>query len=189
MTIYTDLITSEHANKPNFVAMVGFVTQAFLDGQACLAQFNDKFDIDQAVGQQQDVLGQWIGMPRRILVPLGGTYFSWDIAGLGWEQAPWFQTGNPLFSSVLLSDDEYRPALKARAYANRVGRSIYDIYAILDIFFNGTPNSSIVHDYQNMTMALEVIGPAPSANTIAILNGDYLGLRPAGVALLPTLIP
>lgn len=187
MSKYTDLITSEHADKPNFVAMVDFVTQGFLDGQACLAQFDSVFDLDNAVGQQQDVLGQWIGMARRIKVPLPATYFSWDIAGVGWDEAPWYQTGNPLFSSVSLTNDEYRPALKAKALANRIGRSVYDIYSVLDVFFTGTPNQSIVHNYQNMTMAMEVIGPTPSANTLAILNLDYLGLRPAGVALLPTI--
>jgi len=186
---YTDLIPSANASQPKFAAMVEVITQGAVDNLAIYAQFDSAWDLDTAVGTQLDVLGQWIGMSRTVQVPITGLYFSFDIVGVGFDQGVWYQTGNPLFSNVLLTDDQYRPALKAKALANRIGRSIYDIYSVTDILFSGTPTDVIVHDYQDMTMAFEITGTIPDDTTLAILNGDYLQLRPEGVALLPTILP
>ena len=186
---YTDLIPSANASQPNFIAMVALVTQAFVDGQACLAQFDSAFDLDTAIGTQLDVLGLWIGLPRSINVPLTGDYFAFDIPGAGFDEAPWFQPGNPLFSSAVLDDDDYRQALRAKAAANEWDGSLYGAYEILNILFSGSRTSVIIHDYQDMTMAYEIVGVVPDAATLAILSQDYLGLRPEGVALFATILP
>jgi hypothetical protein len=186
---YTDLIPSANADQPKFLAMVDVITQGAVDNLAAYALFDSAWDLDTAVGAQLDVLGLWIGMPRAVQVPISGVYFSLDIAGVGLDQGVWFQTGNPLFSNVLLVDEPYRSALKAKALANRIGRSIYDIYSVTDILFSGTPTDVKIHDYGDMTMAFEITGATPDDATLAILSQDYLKLRPEGVALLPTILP
>lgn len=185
---YTDLLTSQY-QTPNFVETVQLVTDSFVSNQAVAASLPALFDLDLAVGDQLDILGEWIGMSRTVQIPISGLYFSLDIAGVGLDQGVWFQTGNPLFTSAVLNDTTYRSALQAKALANRTGRSLYDVYAILDVFFRGTPTSAVVHDYGDMSMAFEITSAAPSAAEIAILNNDYIQLRPEGVSLLPTILP
>lgn len=52
MTVYTDLVTSEHADKPRFIASLLAITNPFVDLQAVLADLPADFDLDQAVGAQ-----------------------------------------------------------------------------------------------------------------------------------------
>ena len=187
-TPYTDLVTSEHADKPKFMQMLATVTQPFVDQQATSASFVESYDLDVAVGAQLDVCGLWIGLSRIIKIPLTGTYFSLDVLGLGLDEANWYVTGNATFSSVTLDDDAYRRLLKAKALANRWDGSAAGAYDVLAVYFSGLPNYCIIHDYQNMTMAIEVVGPAPDIPTQAILNQDLLGLRPEGVIYFNVII-
>lgn len=188
---YTDLLTSQYQSdsSPNFVAMVQLVTDPLINNQNVLATLPLLFDLDDATGVQLDILGQWIGMSRTVQIPIVGLYFSLDVVGVGLDQGIWYQTGNPLFTSQLLGDDLYRRALQAKALANRIGRSIYDVYSVLDVLTRGTALSFVIHDYGNMSMAYESVGAAPDDQTLAILNRDYLKLRPETVSLLPTILP
>ena len=189
VTQYTDLITSEHADKPNYMTMVALTTQPFADSQNGIALFTEDYDLDNAVGNQLDVCGQWIGASRIIKIPIDGNYFELDVVGSGLDEKPWYVIGQALFTSVALSDDDYRQFLKAKAAANIWDGTINGAYAVYDILFNGKPTAIKIHDYQNMFFALEIVGVVPNAATMAILNQDYLGLRPMGVNQLPTILP
>ena len=61
---YTALITSEHADKPKFMAMVEAVAQCFVDQQNLLLSVPTAFDLDDAVGVQLDAVGLWVGIGR-----------------------------------------------------------------------------------------------------------------------------
>jgi len=63
---YLKLITSEHNQKPNFMALVSLLAQAGVDQQNLLASFSDLFDVDEAVGDQLDKIGQWVGVSRNL---------------------------------------------------------------------------------------------------------------------------
>lgn len=187
-TKYLDLVTSEHADKPDFMSMVAFTTQPMLNQQATLAQFVPSYDLDIAIGVQLDVLGLWIGITRFVQIPIFNSYFCLDIAGVGLDEANWYVTGQALFRSVRLDDEPYRRLLQTKAAANRWDGTINGAYEIYNIFFSGTPNAIKIHDYQNMTYALEITGPTPSDTTQAIIGGNSLMLKPQGVTLLPLIV-
>ncbi len=89
MSKYTDRITNYHAGKPKFFAHIDLSTRPLIDVSAAMTGMIQDFDIDTAIGQQLDILGEWIGRKRRVRTPISGVYFSWDTEKLGWDQGVW----------------------------------------------------------------------------------------------------
>ncbi|AHX12949.1 hypothetical protein CH75_06575 [Dyella jiangningensis] len=177
---YTGLITSEHADKPKFSAMVSAVAQCFVDQQNALESFIPSFDLDQAAGDQLDIIGEWVGISRRVNTPLTGVYFSLDIAGVGFDQGVWQGPFDPSTGVTLLDDDTYRVLIRAKIGANHWDGTLGTSAAILNqIFDNGT--HVFIQDNQDMTMTIGVSGTIPSAILLALLKGGYIPLKPEGV--------
>lgn len=78
ITDYTGLITSEHADKPKFAAMVAGALQPVVDLQNLMATFPAAYDVDDAIGAQLDVVGEWVGRTRDLTVPIDNPFFSLD---------------------------------------------------------------------------------------------------------------
>lgn len=74
---YTNLITSEHKNKPKFIATVQANIKFYVQLQEVLNSLTPKFDVDTAEGDQLDIIGLWAGISRFIRSPLQGIYFTW----------------------------------------------------------------------------------------------------------------
>lgn len=134
---YTGLITSEHADKPKFTAMVSAVAQCFVDQQNALGNFIPSFDLDEAVGDQLDTLGAWVGIGRRVRTPLTGVYFSFDIAGVGFDQGVWQGPFDPSTGITVLDDDTYRLLIRAKIGANHWDGTLASSAAILNLIFQG----------------------------------------------------
>src|ERR1700761_2587677 len=111
---YLDLVTSEHADKPNFNAMIAVLTQPFVDMQNLMASMPGLFDLDTAIGAQLDRVGLWVGISRVLKIPLQGVYFSFDTEGLGWDQGTWKGPFDPADQLVSLGDEPYRRLLRAK---------------------------------------------------------------------------
>lgn len=178
---YTQLVTSEHAGKPKFMAMVAAVAGAFVAGQNFLDSMTAAFDLDTAVGAQLDVLGLWIGIPRRINVPVSNVYFSWDTAGIGWDQGVWFSTGDPSDSISVLDDDTYRLVLRAKIGANNWDGTIITATPILNSVFGDSGTYVRLNDNGDMSFNVYILGPEPSALKKALIAGGYIPVKPAGV--------
>ena len=56
---YTDLITSEYQQQPDFVALVAALTNSSINADS-FDSIYPSFDLDDAVGAQLDVVGQWV---------------------------------------------------------------------------------------------------------------------------------
>jgi hypothetical protein len=92
---YLSLITSEHNQRPNFMAWIAALCQPSVDQQNQLANFPSLFDIDVAVGDQLDKIGQWVGvsrsLPQGIIAyeSIAVTNWSFEESGLpppGWTE-------------------------------------------------------------------------------------------------------
>lgn len=70
VSTYTKLITSEHNQRPNFMAMIAATVQPSVDTQNLLAGFAQLFDLDSATGDQLDKLGEWIGVSRNLIITI-----------------------------------------------------------------------------------------------------------------------
>ena len=178
---YTALVTFEHAGKPKFVAMVSAVAGAFVASQNFLEGMTAAFDLDTAVGAQLDVLGLWIGIPRRINVPVSNVYFAWDMDGIGWDQGVWFSTGDPSDSISVLDDDTYRLVLRAKIGANNWDGTIITAIPILNSVFGDSGTHVQINDNGDMSFNVYIMGPEPSALKKALIAGGYIPVKPAGV--------
>lgn len=178
---YLALITSEHATKPKFVATVTASVSPFAKLQEVMRKYIKDFDVDQAVGVQLDTIGLWVGINRRIGVPITGYYFSWDsVVSDGWDNGVWKGIGDPDSGFVTLPDDLYRSLIKAKIQANSWRGDIAGAYKIVNEALS-VDNVVRIVDNQDMTMTVRVQGGVLPAVEQAIVTAGYLPIKPAGV--------
>ncbi|QLL11692.1 DUF2612 domain-containing protein [Pseudomonas chlororaphis] len=179
---YTGKITSEHSDKPKYMAMVEAVSQCFLDTNSTASSLSSVFDLDDAVGVQLDDIGLWVGISRNVRTPLTGVYFSLDVSGLGFDQGVWQGPFDPDSGVTRLDDDTYRLLIRARIGANRWDGTMEQSKEILDLVFSdGT--FAFIQDNQDMTMTIGVAGVSPSALELALLTGGYIPIKPQSVGV------
>jgi len=180
ITDYTGKITSEHADKPRYMAMVSAVARCFVDAQNGLAAMTQAFDLDDAVGVQLDAVGLWVGVSRNVATPLAGVYFSFDIAGVGFDQGVWRGSFDPDTGVTSLDDETYRLLIRARIGANHWDGTLAGSKAILaQIFGSGT--QVFIQDNQDMSITVGISGKIPSALFLALLSGGYIPIKPQSV--------
>lgn len=177
---YTALITTEHADKPKFMAMMAVVAQCFADQINVAQSIPAAFDLDQAVGVQLDAVGLWAGIKRQVRTPLS-VYFSFDTAGLGFDQGNWQGPYDPSTGLVSLDDDTFRTLIRAKIAANSWDGTVPGAAAAYANLFNGSGSYIFIQDNQDMTMTVGVSGAIPSALLRALFSGGYLPLKPEGV--------
>lgn len=178
---YLNLITSEHRERPKFVATVNASVSPFAKVQAVLRDMVRAYDVDVAVGAQLDAIALWVGVTRNVPVPIDGYYFTWDdVVADGWENGVWKGIGDPDSGFTVLPDDLFRLLIKAKIAANNWKGDIPGAYNILAQAFNAGDNITIT-DNHDMTMTVKIkAGSLPSAQK-AILTGGYIPIKPAGV--------
>lgn len=182
LTKYVDLITDEHADKPKFLATVAISCSLPAQIQEVMrGLMGADFDLDTAIGNQLDIIGLWVGMPRQVKVPLSGVYFSLDIDGLGFDQGVWKGPFDPDTGIVTLPDDIYRQIIKAKIAANNWDGTMEGSQAVLDMAFLGTGTLPFIQDNQDMSMVIGLAGTPPSKLFQALIAGGYISVKPAGV--------
>lgn len=156
LTNYPSLITSEHADKPNFVAIVTLLCSGSVDTQAAVQAMPGLYDVDAAVGDQLDACGVWVALPRTVAVPTLGT--------------------------VTLSDTDYRILIRARILRNHWDGGMSSLQGILAVIFPGSITMFAV-DNQDMSMDIYIAGGTPTATQLALLKGGLLVPKPEGVLI------
>lgn len=179
---YLNRITSEHSDKPKFMASVAALVQPLADITGGVAQFSSLFDLDWAIGAQLDVVGQWVGQSRNIALPLLGVYFSLDDPLLGFDQGTWKGPFDPDSGITTLSDAPYRLLIRAKIALNSWDGTIPQSNTIWARIFAGTGYRVYTIDNSDMTMATVIGGTkTPDALTKALFQQAYLQLKPEGV--------
>jgi len=186
---YLNLITSEHRNKPKFVAALTAVLQPLVDEQARLDQIPPLFDFNTATGSRLDAVGLWIGRSRNVPVPITDVYFSFDTAGVGFDEGVWLGPFDPVTGLVSLPDDFYRLILGVKILLNRWDGTVPQAYEIWDTIFAGSGFSMVIIDNQDMSMDFGLVGDTAPALTIALLLAGYLTPKPDGVRINDYLTP
>jgi hypothetical protein len=181
---YLDLVTSEYKNQPNFNAMLSFMVAVQAQVQKLmLAMQTTLFDLSTPpVGNQLDIIGQWVGISRTVNIPIAGVYFSWDgtDASVGWNFGTWQPSTAPT-TITTLPDDAYLNLILAKIAANNWDGTTTGAYAIWAAVF---PQFRIlIQDNCNMTYDLAVIGGIVDSLTLALITGGYIQLRPEGVRI------
>ena len=180
---YLNLITSEYQQQPNFTAMISFFAAVPVQVQNLLeSMITTIFNLDTPpVGNQLDIIGQWVGISRNVSVPISGVFFSWDgAASVGWNYGSW-QPVPAVVAITSLPDDVYLTLIRAKIAANNWDGTTEGAYKIWAIVF---PQFEIlIQDYNNMTYALGIVGGIVDSLTIALIEGGYIPLRPEGVQI------
>lgn len=182
LTDYTRLITPEHQGKPNFAAVLAATLQPLVDGQNQLASIPGKFDLDAAVGEQLDFVGQWVGIARTLRVPIPGVYFSFNIVNLGVNEGIWFNPDNPAEGVVTMDDGTYRLMIRSKIAANIWDGSMGHANAMLAVLFPG--GAVELEDNFDMTYSINISGDAPSTLFRELVTQGYIPFSPAGVRLV-----
>lgn len=185
MSKYTDLITSYHRDKPLFTQHVDLSTRPLTDTAGAMRSLVTAFDIDEAVGVQLDILGEWIGRKRTVAIPISGVYFSLDTEGLGWDQGVWQGPYDPDSGYTSLSDETYRIVLKAKIAINQWDGTNDALKDILDNALAGSGLTMQIVDGQDMTISIWVFPEKDislvSRELIAAIRQGYLTVKAAGV--------
>lgn len=181
---YLALITSEHRDKPNFVAVVSAAVKPFVDGINALAAIPAKFDVDLAQGQQLDYVGEWVNLPRQLLAPITGVYFALDTPDVGFDQGYLKGENDPADGPIELDDPTYRLLIYAKIAANIWDGSLEDAQAILASIFESSPGTHLfIEDNQDMSIDIGISGVIPNALFVAALEQGYFEVRGAGVLI------
>lgn len=179
---YQKLITSEHRDKPKFMATVDISAKFYVHLQNVMFSFIEKFDLDSATGKQLDIIGEWVGASRFIDSPLTGVYFEWSgAASVGWSFGVWQSEFSPTSGLTSLPDDIYRTLIRGKIAANRWDGTIPSAYDIWESVFPN--NTLVIQDNQNMTMTIAVVGEVLDTLTKQLILGGYIPLKPEGVGV------
>jgi len=178
---YVNLITSEHRDKPNFVAVVRALAQPFADIAEVQDGMPDDYDLDLAVGVQLDSVGLWVGAGRQVLMEITGVYFAFDIVDVGWDEGVWKGPFDPTVGLVTLDDDTYRVLIRAKIGINHWDGTMPALQAILAQVFEGTGTLGFAVDNQDMSMTVALSGATPSPAIVALFKAGRLSPKPGGV--------
>jgi len=185
---YQNLLTSEYQGQPNFEAMIAADTAPLVQIQAVLASMIPLFDLGTPpVGNQLDIIGQWVGVSRDLQVPVTGVLFTWNgTVTEGWNRGIWADASNSS-SVTVLTDAAYLTLIQAKIAANRWDGTTEGAYAIWSIVF---PNLVIlIQDNENMSFAVAIQGTVLDSLTEALLTDGLIPLKPEGVRISAYYIP
>jgi hypothetical protein len=194
MTDYPSLITSEHCNQPKYMAWIGVLSQAMQDMVAAAQQIAASFDVDTAVGQQLDIIGLWVGQPRVVPNVLTVPYFGFSEHSTGLADgdqfpfgeltdpskgAPFYNLGDPIGTTSVLNDAQYRTILYAAIVRNQFNGTLPELeQALFDIF----DCPCTVTDTGDKSISITVSEPQSLVVQALVANYDILP-RPAGVKI------
>lgn len=179
---YLNLITSFHSNRPKFRSMVQTLVTYFTDLQGVINNLPNDFCIDFAIGVQLDAVGKWIGRSRVISIPLPDPWFRFDDFTRGFDAGLWFGPFTVIPGQVVLDDDTYRTLLRAKILANEWDGSTEGAIAAFEKMFSILPSSLvIVDDKGDNSMVVGAAGVVPSILLLALLEDDFLPVKPEAV--------
>lgn len=182
LTPYLNLVTSEYADKPNFLKVIQTTIQAWADTTNLQDLYIQLYDVDNAIGEQLDVVGQWVGISRNLKLSIAGIYFAFDTSGVGFDQGIWQGPFDPDSGLVQLPDDHYRLLIKAIILNNVWDGTTDNAYALANVVFQSYGYSIFIEDPCNLTMNLGLFGTGPpDPLTLALFVGGYLNIKPAGI--------
>ena len=155
LSAYQDLITSEHRGKPKYEATVTALLQPVKDIFEIGVYMDDFFDLDEATGAQEDVLGQIVGQSRQMPFELIAT------------------------GTNVLDNEDYRTLLKAKIAKNLWKGGIADLEETWQNLFGERIK---IKDNQDMTIEVQLTDVPTVAVQELILRGQVVP-KPQSVGL------
>jgi hypothetical protein len=178
---YASLLTID---KPVFQAWVYALTAPYAAITNFCNNLQEAFDLDIAVGAQLDIIGLWVGITRQVVVAITGVFFTWDIAGVGWDQGVWLGPYEPTTGVTFLADNDYRFLLRGKIAANHWNGTAGNAAEAYQLAFTDTNVQPMITDNQNMTMTVTFENSQNlSALQVSLILDGYINIRPMGVSV------
>ena len=153
---YLDNITSQHRDKPKYIAWLSSSLTIIDHAYIMTKNMDNDFDLDNAIGKQLDILGQIIGRKRTLTFqPLNGH--------------------NPV-----LDDETYKLVLKAKVAMNMWDGKIESAYEIWNNIFDDIGLQ--LQDNQDMSLTAYITGYVNQIRQDLIQHG-YIVPKPEGVRI------
>ena len=125
---YTLMLIKQYWEKPKARAEMQLKMRAWQKIVDLLRAFEIEFDLDHARGKQLDVLGKIVGVPRIVPTVLPRIAFGFDNNpnSRGFadrfnslrESAPFARKFEPKYTSMQLTDNQYRRLIRAKVSLN-----------------------------------------------------------------------
>jgi hypothetical protein len=151
---YIKLITSEYQKSENYKQYVEAFLNLISPSVDCLNNFDVLFNLNNAVGDQLDKLGELVGIGRQL--PIDDP----DIP-------------------ATLDDETYRLVIRARILSNRWDGTIQGLRNILDALFAEV--SYEIVDNQDMSYLITLISPTIDDTLVALILNGFILPKPSGV--------
>lgn len=151
---YIKLITSEYQKSENYKQYVEAFLNLISPSVDCLTDFDVLFNLNNAVGDQLDKLGELVGIGRQL--PIDDP----DI-------------------HATLDDETYRLVIRARILSNRWDGTIQGLRNILDALFAEV--SYEIVDNQDMSYLITLISPTIDDTLVALILNGFILPKPSGV--------
>jgi hypothetical protein len=182
---YINLIPGYNRVQPIFNAWASALVAPYVAiTNFCNTTLQTAFDLDVAVGVQLDIIGLWVGISRKVNVPLTNVFFTFDTANLGFDQGVWYGPGTPPETLVSLSDNAYRFLLRAKIALNHWNGQAGTANAAYNLAFAGIPVTITIADNLDMTMTVTIANSVVlSAVQKALIAQGYINMAPMGVSV------
>lgn len=182
---YLDLITPWHSRRPRFRATVEGLVDPVVRLQQFLAHLPEDFDIDEAIGNQLDVVGEWVGRNRFVKVPLANVWFSFDDGKRGLDKGYWKGPYDSGFGLYRLDDETYRQVLYAKIKSNTWDGTVLSAKAAVDQLIAAFPDTNGTHQFVQDTgdgsMVFGIAGHVPSSLLVSLWSDRTIPFKPDGV--------
>lgn len=189
---YSDLLIWQYQDKPKALTTIKLLEETIAQGFIDLYQLQNVLNIEEATGDQLDLVGKHVGQLRIINGYQLRKFFGFQNAqnAMSFSRTrkgggQWYRKRDPLADSVRLSDEDYRFLIKCRIIKNyQTGTLPNIIEACRFIFGEGC---RIVDNY-DMTVSISV--PSASTSDFKKFTINHLDILPrqAGVQYLFNLI-
>lgn len=189
---YSDLLIWQYQGKHKALETIRLLENVIVQGFIDLYQLQNVLNIEEATGDQLDLVGKHVGQIRVINGYLLRKFFGFQNAqnAMSFSRlrkggGQWYRKRDPLADSVRLSDDDYRFLIKCRILKNyQTGTLPNIIEACRFIFGKGC------HIVDNYDMTVSISLPSTSTSDFKKFAINHLDILPrqAGVQYLFNLI-
>jgi hypothetical protein len=174
------LIISQLGDKENYQKLVRFIAESF-DSIDDILHYISHINIFEAEGVWLDLIGIIVGLDRSVPTALEFDYFNFgEYPGAkNMDEGRWYEAGEPLTSTTLLPDSEYRTALLAKVaknYGDVSGPGI--VYALQNML--GQDADIKIYRGTGGNMRIEITDNV-SSNFLTLINELDIIPRAAGV--------
>lgn len=172
---YTTYLTSEH-QQPKLQAVVTGLTQPLND----LQSLNLDLNVQTAQGYMLDIIGQWVGVSRKLQVPLD-ILAQFDNTSRGWNSNyVWFSNiAQPASTFTVLSDNQFRQLIQVTIMKNYYNGTSFNAYEAMRVF-NDTVLLGFV-DREDMSVDVVIDNNTTDPVIQLLLTNGTLNFMPFGV--------